>query len=82
MALCDAMAEEPRVAVMGEDIGAPDGSFKATRGLLDDFGPRRVIDTLDLEASIACTAVGAALSGPGGLGAKRGWCASLPCPRK
>lgn len=82
MALCDAMAEEPRVVVMGEDIGAPGGSFKAARGLLDDFGLRRVIDTPDFEASIACTAVGAALSGPSGLGATRGWCASLARPRK
>lgn len=62
-ALRDAMAADPRVVVMGEDIGAPGGSFKATRGLLDEFGPRRVIDTPISEASIVSAAVGAALSG-------------------
>ena len=62
-ALRDAMADDPRVVVMGEDIGAPGGSFKATRGLLDEFGPRRVIDTPVSEASIVSAAVGAALSG-------------------
>ncbi|WP_418319711.1 alpha-ketoacid dehydrogenase subunit beta [Piscinibacter sakaiensis] len=63
MALRDTMAEDPRVVVMGEDIGAPGGSFKATRGLLDEFGPKRVLDTPISEASIVSAAVGAALSG-------------------
>lgn len=62
-ALRDSMAEDPRVIVMGEDIGAPGGSFKATRGLLDEFGSQRVIDTPISEASIVSAAVGAALSG-------------------
>ena len=63
LALRDAMADDPRVVVMGEDIGAPGGSFKATRGLLEEFGPQRVIDTPISEASIVSAAVGAALSG-------------------
>ena len=63
LALRDAMAHDPRVVVMGEDIGAPGGSFKATRGLLEEFGPQRVIDTPISEASIVSAAVGAALSG-------------------
>ncbi|MDO8375781.1 MAG: alpha-ketoacid dehydrogenase subunit beta [Aquabacterium sp.] len=62
-ALRDSMAEDRRVIVMGEDIGAPGGSFKATRGLLDEFGSQRVIDTPISEASIVSAAVGAALSG-------------------
>jgi pyruvate dehydrogenase E1 component beta subunit len=62
-ALRDSMAEDPRVIVMGEDIGAPGGSFKATRGLLDEFGPQRVLDTPISEAGIVSAAVGAALSG-------------------
>ncbi|MGK2900761.1 MAG: alpha-ketoacid dehydrogenase subunit beta [Burkholderiaceae bacterium] len=62
-ALRDSMADDPRVIVMGEDIGAPGGSFKATRGLLDEFGPKRVLDTPISEASIVSAAVGAALSG-------------------
>jgi pyruvate/2-oxoglutarate/acetoin dehydrogenase E1 component len=62
-ALRDSMAQDPRVIVMGEDIGAPGGSFKATRGLLDEFGPKRVLDTPISEAGIVSAAVGAALSG-------------------
>jgi len=62
-ALHDAMADDPSVVVMGEDIGAPGGSFKATRGLLEAYGPQRVIDTPISEASIVSAAVGAALSG-------------------
>ena len=62
-ALRDSMADDPRVIVMGEDIGAPGGSFKATRGLLDEFGPKRVLDTPISDASIVSAAVGAALSG-------------------
>jgi len=53
-ALRDSMAADPRVIVMGEDI---------TRGLLDEFGPKRVLDTPISEASIVSAAVGAALSG-------------------
>ena len=62
-ALRDSMAQDPRVIVMGEDIGAPGGSFKVTRGLLDEFGPKRVLDTPISEAGIVSAAVGAALSG-------------------
>ena len=62
-ALRDAMREDNRVIVMGEDIAAAGGSFKATRGLLDEFGPARVRDTPISEASIVSAAVGAALSG-------------------
>ena len=57
------MAEDPSVIVMGEDIGAPGGSFKATRGLQEQFGPQRVLDTPISEAGIVSAAVGAALSG-------------------
>jgi len=62
-ALRDAMAADPAVVLLGEDIGAAGGSFKATRGLLDAFGPERVRDTPISEASIVSAAVGAALGG-------------------
>jgi pyruvate dehydrogenase E1 component beta subunit len=48
---------------MGEDVAQAGGSFKATRGLLEAFGPDRVIDTPISEASITSAAVGAALTG-------------------
>lgn len=62
-ALADAMEADQRVFVIGEDIGVAGGSFKATRGLLDRFGPGRVLDAPIAEATIAGVAVGSALSG-------------------
>ena len=51
-ALNEAMAEEMRrdddVFLMGEEVGEYDGAYKVTQGLLSEFGPRRVIDTLSL----------------------------------
>ena len=62
-ALADAMEADERVVLMGEDIADAGGSFKATRGLLERFGPMRVRDTPISENAIAGAAVGAALSG-------------------
>ena len=62
-ALHDAMTDDADVFVIGEDIAAAGGSFKATRGLLESFGPERVYDTPISEAAIAGVAVGAAMSG-------------------
>jgi pyruvate dehydrogenase E1 component beta subunit len=62
-ALRDAMVADPTVVLLGEDIAAAGGSFKATRGLLDEFGPVRVRDTPISEATIAAMAVGAAMTG-------------------
>lgn len=62
-ALRDCMEKDPTVVVMGEDVANAGGSFKATRGLLDTFGPGRVIDTPISESAIASAAVGMALTG-------------------
>lgn len=62
-ALTDAMAADPTVIVMGEDVGEAGGSFGVTRGLRDRFGAERVMDTPISEAAIAGAAVGAAVSG-------------------
>ena len=62
-ALFDAMEADPRVCCLGEDIGAYGGAFRATEGLLDRFGPDRVIDTPIAEQAIAGAAIGAALMG-------------------
>ena len=63
-AITEAMAEEmrrdDRVIVMGEDVAVYGGVFKATKGLLDEFGPQRVIDTPISEEFIVGGAVGAA----------------------
>lgn len=62
-AMQDAMAADASVILIGEDVAAAGGSFKATRGLLEEFGPQRVYDAPIAEAAIAGMAVGAALSG-------------------
>ncbi|MGE0583916.1 MAG: pyruvate dehydrogenase complex E1 component subunit beta [Flavobacteriaceae bacterium] len=66
-ALRDAMAEEMRrdenVFVMGEEVGEYQGAYKITQGLLDEFGPRRVVDTPITEHGFAGLGVGAALAG-------------------
>ncbi len=66
-ALRDAMAEEmrrdPSVFVMGEEVGQYQGAYKVTQGLLDEFGPMRVVDTPITEYGFAGVGVGAAFAG-------------------
>jgi 2-oxoisovalerate dehydrogenase E1 component len=66
-ALIEAMREEmtrdPRVFIMGEDVGLYGGAYGATRGLLEEFGEWRVLDTPISEATIGGAAVGAAMAG-------------------
>jgi pyruvate/2-oxoglutarate/acetoin dehydrogenase E1 component len=61
--LRQAMRADPSVILLGEDVGAYGGAFKVTKGFLEEFGPRRIIDTPISEAGIAGAAVGAALVG-------------------
>jgi pyruvate dehydrogenase E1 component beta subunit len=66
-ALRDAMAEEMRrdgrVFVMGEEVAQYQGAYKVTQGLLDEFGPERVIDTPITEYGFAGVGTGAAMGG-------------------
>lgn len=62
-ALSEAMTEDDRVILLGEDIAAPGGPFGVTRGLLTKFGPDRVRDTPISETAMSMATVGAALSG-------------------
>jgi 2-oxoisovalerate dehydrogenase E1 component beta subunit len=62
-ALFDAMEADERVCCLGEDIGVYGGAFRATEGLLERFGPDRVLDTPISEQAIAGSAIGAALMG-------------------
>ena len=57
------MARDPNVVFLGEDIGAAGGVFKATVGLLERFGPKRVRDTPISEQAILGAAMGAAMTG-------------------
>jgi len=66
-ALRDAMAEEmrrdERVFVMGEEVAEYQGAYKVTQGLLDEFGPKRVVDTPITEYGFAGLGSGAAMGG-------------------
>lgn len=62
-ALCEELAQDERVFIMGEGIAQRGGSYKVTVGLLDKFGPKRIIDTPISEASFTGMGVGAAITG-------------------
>jgi pyruvate dehydrogenase E1 component beta subunit len=57
------MERDPRVLVLGEDIGVDGGVFRLTEGLLEKFGPERVIDTPLAESTIVGASIGMAVAG-------------------
>jgi len=62
-ALRDALQRDPRVFLMGEDVGRYGGCFGVSKGLLDEFGPERVRDTPLSESAFVGAGIGAALGG-------------------
>jgi pyruvate dehydrogenase E1 component beta subunit len=62
-ALIDNMRDDESIIVMGEEVGVYGGAYGVTKGLIDEFGTNRVIDTPISEAAIVGAAVGAAMSG-------------------
>ena len=62
-ALREALIADPRVFLMGEDIGLYGGTYAVTKGLLDEFGPERIRDTPLSELAFTGAGVGAALGG-------------------
>lgn len=62
-AIAQEMRRDDRVILIGEDVGAAGGVFKATVGLFEEFGARRVIDTPISEQAILGAAMGAAMTG-------------------
>lgn len=66
-ALGEAMSEEMRrdesVFIMGEEVAEYNGAYKVSKGMLDEFGPRRVVDTPIAELGFAGIGVGAAMNG-------------------
>jgi pyruvate dehydrogenase E1 component beta subunit len=63
LALREEMARDGRVVLLGEDVGRDGGVFRVTEGLLDAFGPDRVMDTPLSESAIAGAAIGMAVRG-------------------
>jgi len=62
-ALKEEMTRDEKVFILGEEVAEFNGAYKVTKGLLDHFGPKRVIDTPISEAGFAGLAVGAAMMG-------------------
>ncbi|HVP29830.1 MAG TPA: alpha-ketoacid dehydrogenase subunit beta [Myxococcota bacterium] len=62
-ALRDALQRDPRVFLMGEDVGRYGGCFAVSKGLLDEFGPERIRDTPLSESAFVGAGIGAALGG-------------------
>ena len=63
MAIREEMQRDPKVFILGEDVGLKGGVFKATQGLYEQFGEGRVIDTPLAESAIAGVGIGAAMYG-------------------
>ncbi|MDO8904646.1 alpha-ketoacid dehydrogenase subunit beta [Hydrogenophaga sp.] len=62
-AIRDALTTDPRAFVMGEDVGRYGGCYAVTKGLLEEFGPERIIDTPLAENAFTGIGIGAALAG-------------------
>lgn len=62
-ALAEEMRQDDRVFILGQDVGVRGGVFRVTQGLIDEFGPERVLDTPLTESLIVGAAIGAAAYG-------------------
>src|SRR3970040_1189354 len=62
-ALREALRRDPRVFLMGEDVGRYGGAFAVSRGLLEELGPEKIIDTPLMESTFLGAGIGAALNG-------------------
>lgn len=62
-AIDEEIARDPTVFIMGEEVGEYNGAYKVTKGLLDKWGPQRIIDTPISELGFAGLCVGAAMTG-------------------
>ena len=62
-AMSQEMRRDPRVFLLGEEVAQYNGAYKVSRGMLEEFGPRRIIDTPISESGFAGMAIGAAMMG-------------------
>lgn len=62
-AMVEEMERDPKVFLIGEEVGQYQGAYKVSKGMLDQFGPERIIDTPISEAGFTGIGVGAAMKG-------------------
>src|SRR5258706_13722208 len=62
-ALREEMQRDANVFLLGEEVGVYQGAYKVSRGLLEEFGPKRIVDTAIAELGCAGIGVGAAMDG-------------------
>ena len=62
-AIAEEMRKDPSIFLIGEEVGEYQGAYKVSQGLLDEFGPKRIIDTPITEAGFTGLAVGASIAG-------------------
>src|ERR1017187_6567745 len=62
-AMFEEMKKDPAIFLMGEEVAQYNGAYKVSQGLLDEFGPERVIDTPIAELGFSGLGVGAAMNG-------------------
>ena len=62
-ALREEMRRDPRVYLIGEEVGVYQGAYKVSQNLLEEFGPKRVVDTPISEAGFVGVGIGAAMVG-------------------
>ncbi len=62
-AMCEEMRKDDSIVLMGEEVAEYNGAYKVSKGMLDEFGPKRVIDTPIAENGFTGIAVGAAMNG-------------------
>ena len=62
-AMSEEMRKDDRVFLLGEEVAQYSGAYKVSKGMLEEFGPRRVIDTPISESGFSGMAIGAAMRG-------------------
>src|SRR5439155_21920401 len=78
-AMWEEMERDPNVFLMGEEVGEYNGAYKVSEGMLDHFGPNRVLDTPISEAAFSGLGVGAALAGLRPIIEYMSWSFTLVC---
>lgn len=62
-AMCDEIERDPKVFLIGEEVGQYNGAYKVSKGMYDKYGPSRIVDTPISEVGFTGIGVGAAMHG-------------------